>query len=171
MYYFAPWRQEQEGPIEQRSFEDALTELQAIGRAVLLGDPGSGKTTTFYKLAADLIDKALLDRSAPVPLMIRLGLWTDATESFPAFLRRSVGELADGFDQRLAAGRASLLLDGLNELPSDQQANKYRQVGDFLARIVDRTRPASRFNKLVGLEIEMQQATFYVPVVQVFREP
>ncbi len=60
---------------------------------MLLGEPGAGKTTTLYKLAADLIDTALIDRSAPVPLMVRLGLWTDAHEPLPDFLRRSVGEL------------------------------------------------------------------------------
>ena len=130
----APWRREPEPPLEQRTFEDAVTELQAIRRAVLLGEPGSGKTTTLYRLAADLLEAALLDRHAPLPLMFRLGLWTDAAEPFPAFLRRSVGELGDGLAARLAAGHAALLLDGLNELPADQQADKYGQVRDFLAQ-------------------------------------
>ena len=60
-----------ETPAEVRRFEDAVPELKQIRRAVLLGEPGAGKTTTLYKLAADLIDSALLDRAAPVPLMAR----------------------------------------------------------------------------------------------------
>lgn len=128
------WRRGGEAPAEARRFEDAVPELHQIRRAVLLGEPGAGKTTTLYKLATDLIDSALLDRTAPVPLMVRLGLWTDAGESFGAFLRRSVGDLGDGLAERLRAGRAALLLDGLNEIPAGQQAQKYGQVAEFLKR-------------------------------------
>lgn len=130
----APWRPAPEMRTTPRRFEDAVTELQAIRRAVLLGDPGSGKTTTFYKLADDLVDAALTDPTAPVPLLVSLGLWTEAAEPFPAFLRRSVSELGEGLEERLQQGRAALLLDGINELPADQQADKYRQVGAFLAQ-------------------------------------
>ena len=131
---YAPWSREREMPVEQRRFEDAVAELKAIRRAVLLGDPGSGKTTTFYKLAADLIETALADPTAPVPLMVRLGLWTDAAEPFTAFLARSVDELDDGLAQRLADNRVALLLDGINEIPANQQADKYAQVHRFLAQ-------------------------------------
>ncbi|MBE2197393.1 MAG: SUMF1/EgtB/PvdO family nonheme iron enzyme [Anaerolinea sp.] len=131
---YVPWSRERALPLAQRRFEDAVAELKAIRRAALLGDPGSGKTTTFYKLAADLIETALADPAAPIPLMVRLGLWTDAAELFAAFLRRSVEELGEGLEGRLAAGRAALLLDGINEIPAGQQAAKYRAVGDFLAQ-------------------------------------
>ncbi|MBK7916817.1 MAG: TIR domain-containing protein [Chloroflexi bacterium] len=132
-----PWRQATEMLVEQRRFADAVAELKAIHRAVLLGDPGSGKTTTFYKLAADLIETALADPSAPTPLMVRLGLWTDAAETLAAFLGRNVGELGEGLDERLAEGRAALLLDGINEIPANQQAGKYAQVRRFLAQYPD----------------------------------
>lgn len=133
-FVHAPWRRGEEAPAERRRFEDAVTELKTIRRAVLLGDPGAGKTTTLYKLAADLIDTATLDKTAPVPLMVRLGLWTEADEPFLAFLRRSVGELAERLETRLRQQRVGLLLDGLNELPAGQQADKYRQVRNFLAQ-------------------------------------
>ncbi|GAB4160640.1 MAG: hypothetical protein Fur0021_32850 [Candidatus Promineifilaceae bacterium] len=132
-YAYTSWQWEQECPVETRRFADAVAELQTIRRAVLLGDPGSGKTTTLYKLAADLIDAALADPAAPIPLMIRLGLWTDAAESLFAFLQRSLGVLGPNLESRLASGQAALLLDGLNEIPAAQQAAKYRQVDDFLA--------------------------------------
>ena len=126
------WRRGMEAPTEVRRFEDAVPELKQIRRAVLLGEPGAGKTTTLYKLAADLIDSALLDRTAPVPLMVRLGLWSEPQEALLAFLRRSVGDLGAGLEARLDEGRAALLLDGINEIPPGQQAEKYRQVDDFL---------------------------------------
>ena len=135
-FHHAPWRQEADQPETSppQPFEDAVTELQAIRRAVLLGDPGSGKTTTLYKLAADLIDTALLDRSAPIPLLVRLGQWTEAAEPLPDFLQRSLGEVAEGLAERLAQGRAALLLDGINEIPAGQHADKFQKVGDFLAQ-------------------------------------
>ena len=135
-FHHAPWRQEADQPKTSppQPFEDAVTELQAIRRAVLLGDPGSGKTTTLYKLASDLIDTALLDRAAPIPLLVRLGQWTDAAEQLTDFLQRSLGEIGEGLAERLMQGRAALLLDGLNEIPAGQQADKYRQVRHFLAQ-------------------------------------
>ena len=131
---YAPWRAGDVQPVQRIPFTDAVRQLQTIRRAVLLGDPGSGKTTTLYRLAADLIDAALLDSTAPVPLMVRLGLWTDVAEPFPDFLRRTVAELGDYVEMLLQNGRSALLLDGINEIPSDQQAAKYRQVRDFLAQ-------------------------------------
>jgi len=136
-FHHAPWRRQPEMEVEARRFEDAVTELQAIRRAVLLGEPGSGKTTTFYKLAAGLIETAQTDPGAPIPLMAALGLWTAADEPFPDFLRRAVGELGDYLDGLLADGQAVLLLDGINEIPADQQTDKYRQVRDFLAQWPD----------------------------------
>lgn len=115
-------------------FTDAVDELQRIRRAVLLGEPGAGKTTTLYRLAAKLIDAALLQRDAPVPFLISLGLWRDAEVSFAQFLHSQAGVLADGWAERLASGRVALLLDGLNEIPSDQQAEKYAAVDAFLAQ-------------------------------------
>ncbi|MCZ7672389.1 MAG: NACHT domain-containing protein [Chloroflexi bacterium] len=133
-YTHMPWREREAAPVEQRRFEDAVAELKAIRRAVLLGEPGSGKTTTLYKLAADLIDAALLDETQPIPVMVRLGGWTDAAEPFAAFLQRSVGELAENWDERLSQKRIALLLDGINEIPAGQQVAKYGQVRQFLAQ-------------------------------------
>ena len=128
----SPWRQMDDPPVVERRFEDAVAELKTIRRAVLLGEPGAGKTTTLYKLAADLIDAALLDRTAPIPVMVRLGAWTEADEPFAPFLRRSAGELGADWDDRLRNRRLALLLDGLNEIPAAQQAAKYRALDAYL---------------------------------------
>jgi formylglycine-generating enzyme required for sulfatase activity len=137
-----PWRQAHaETPlVETKPFTDAIPELQRIRRAVLLGDPGAGKTTTLYKLAADLIDSATLDPQAPlnpqapIPLMVRLGEWREANESFPHFLQRAVGELGNHLEVLLTEGRVALLLDGLNEIPARQHASKYRALKQYLAQ-------------------------------------
>lgn len=132
-YAYRPWAQAHvEAVTEVQRFQDAIPQLKAIRQAMLLGEPGAGKTTTLYRLAADLIDAALLDRMAPIPLLVRLGNWKDPDESFDAFLQRSVGSLGADLPQRLKANRAALLLDGLNEIPADQHTQKYARLKAFL---------------------------------------
>src|SRR5262249_42009479 len=116
---------------ETRRFENAVEEILRVRRAVLLGEPGGGKTTTIWKLAADLVETALQDRQAPIPLLIRLGRWTDAEQSLHDFIASQLGELGDYLDVLLQEKRAALLLDGLNELPASQHAAKYPQTQRF----------------------------------------
>ena len=59
-------------------FTDAIGKILEIRQAVLLGEPGGGKTTTLLKLASHLLEKAQQDPQQAVPLFIRLGLWTTA---------------------------------------------------------------------------------------------
>ncbi|MBI3423752.1 MAG: SUMF1/EgtB/PvdO family nonheme iron enzyme [Acidobacteria bacterium] len=117
---------------EPRRFENAVAEIQKLRRAVLLGEPGAGKTTTLWKLAAELVERARQDAKAPLPLLIRLGRWTDAEQSLPAFITAQLGELGAHLDDLLKAKRAALLLDGLNELPAGQHAQKYPLAQRFI---------------------------------------
>ncbi len=133
-YTYQPWREAERDAVETRTFDNAVDELRDIRRAVLLGDPGSGKTTTLYRLAAEQMDVALADRAAAVPLMVKLGSWTAADEPLEAFLQRSLGDLGQDLAALLAEGRALLLLDGLNEIPAGQHAAKYAAVDRFLAQ-------------------------------------
>lgn len=132
-YTYQPWREAEHDTVETRTFDNAVDELRDIRRAVLLGDPGSGKTTTLYRLAAEQMDVALADRAAAVPLMAKLGSWTAADEPLEAFLQRSLGDLGQDLAALLAERRALLLLDGLNEIPAGQHAAKYAAVDRFLA--------------------------------------
>ncbi len=119
---------------ETRRFENAVEEIRLIRRAVLLGEPGGGKTTTIWKLASELVADAIHDPKAPIPLLIRLGRWTDAEQGLPEFIASQLGELGAHLDELLAARRAALLLDGLNELPTGQRGQKYPLVQDFIER-------------------------------------
>ena len=67
-------------------------------------------------------------------MLIRLGRWTDAEQSLPDFIASQLGELGAHLDELLTAGRAALLLDGLNELPTGQRGQKYPLVQDFIER-------------------------------------
>jgi formylglycine-generating enzyme required for sulfatase activity len=117
---------------ETRRFEDAVSEILAIRRAVVLGEPGAGKTTTLWKLAKDLFEKALTDPQAPLPILVRLGKWTDETHPLHEFIAAELGELGTHLDALLNEKRAALLLDGLNELPTALRGDKYPQVERFI---------------------------------------
>ncbi|NBO66549.1 MAG: TIR domain-containing protein, partial [Acidobacteria bacterium] len=122
------------GRLEPRRFEDAVGEILALKRAVVLGEPGAGKSTTLWKLVGDLREKARLDRSAPIPMFIALGKWTAEDEGFAQFLCRELGELGKHLDRLLRENRAYLFLDGLNELPAAQRKEKTKQIRSFIER-------------------------------------
>ncbi|MFZ4629860.1 MAG: SUMF1/EgtB/PvdO family nonheme iron enzyme, partial [Blastocatellia bacterium] len=114
-------------------FEDAVAEIQTLRRAVLLGDPGSGKSTTLWKLAEQLCDAAFRDAEAPLPVLVRLGFWTSAEETLTDFITRQSGPLPAPIGQLLHEKRAAILLDGINELPTGQWKAKYAEIREFLA--------------------------------------
>ncbi len=118
--------------LEPRRFDDAVTEILKLRRAVLLGEPGGGKTTTLWKLAAKLVTQAMADPTQPIPLFIRLKEWTTAGQSLLAFMAAQLGELGLHLKQLLDNGRAALLLDGLNELPVEERKEKYEAVQQFI---------------------------------------
>lgn len=117
---------EQHGPAKR--FENAIEEIRRLRRVVLLGEPGGGKTTTIWKLAAELVAEAMQNHKAPIPLLVRLGRWTEEAKFLPAFIAAQLGELGAHLPQLLAEKRAVLLLDGLNELPVGHRDFKYPQV-------------------------------------------
>ncbi|WP_295394700.1 SUMF1/EgtB/PvdO family nonheme iron enzyme [uncultured Thiodictyon sp.] len=96
---------------------------------VLLGEPGSGKTTTLRRLLIDLARERLAAGAGPVPLLLALGDYRDypSPHAFVADCwRRRVGT-AD-LDARLRAGGVFLLVDALNEMP-------FRDAADYRARV------------------------------------
>jgi formylglycine-generating enzyme required for sulfatase activity len=118
-----------DGPQE---FDNAVEELMQIRRAVLLGEPGAGKTMTVWKLASHLIETSKSDPNAVVPLLIRLGEWTIASKSLKDFIADQLEDLGKYLDTLLDSKRAAILLDGLNELPTEQRPEKYPLIKKFV---------------------------------------
>ena len=131
-YAHTPWSNAETHAHETRHFENALDELLQIRRAVVLGEPGAGKSSTLWTLASHLVDQAAQDEQQPIPFLIRLGNWTRAEQTLPDFIAGELGGLGPFAQRLLQDQRAALLLDGLNELPVDQRGNKFAQVAALL---------------------------------------
>lgn len=100
------------------TFDALLKIIVDDKRIALIGEPGSGKSTTLQRLAYELAIKALENPLNPLPLYVRLGSYTgnDINEHFNLF-----------FDslplKSYLPNRIVLLLDGLNEMPLEQVKN------------------------------------------------
>ncbi|MEO8084685.1 MAG: SUMF1/EgtB/PvdO family nonheme iron enzyme, partial [Ardenticatenales bacterium] len=98
----------------------------ATRRAVLLGQPGSGKTWTLNRVFIEHADTwrsaDAAERDAlPVPVLVSLrefaGVRDGKPLAFRAFVQESMGQLGTRLDDLIASGRLLLLCDALNEMP------------------------------------------------------
>ncbi len=128
-----PMRKHEMRNHQPEPFDNAVGKIRELSQAVLLGEPGGGKTTTLWKLTAELLAEAAADQSRPLPLFVRLGKWDQPAQTLQEFIAAQVGELGAYLGDLLKTGRAALLLDGLNELPTDQRDSKYQQVQKLIA--------------------------------------
>jgi len=97
-------------PLE--SFKDLGEAIQKFPRLALIGDPGSGKTTTLRRLTLDLAQVAVNDETggAPLPLFAPLGAFGGG--DLEIYLNTRFGDLPL---RHYLPHRAVILLDGLNE--------------------------------------------------------
>lgn len=95
------------------------------GSLIILGAPGSGKTTALLELARDLIAAAERDARLPIPVVFKLASWDDQRWGgrSPALADWLVYELDSQYQIAQEVGRALLaadkivpLLDGLDDI-------------------------------------------------------
>ena len=132
--------------------ESLVAALERYGRVLLLGDPGTGKTTFFNYLAwiltfagGDTPSLARFGWVLPVPMMLReLSLQSVTTFDglLSAFLSQRVGEPlreeGDYIRGMLEEGRALVMLDGIDEIGSKEARLDLREaVFDGMRRFPD----------------------------------
>lgn len=112
---------------------DVYRELptRRIRRLAVLGEPGAGKSFSLERIACDYARRALHDPAAPLPLLVRLGLWTREGDGLLAFIERQLGALGRDVITLRDQHRAVLLLDGLNEIPPGQRQLKANQIREL----------------------------------------
>jgi serine/threonine protein kinase len=116
------------------------------GKLLIMGDPGSGKTTTLLMLARDLLQRAEADEHHPLPVIFNLSSWSENRKPLEQWL---VDELSGKYqvprkvaEAWVAADSLLLLLDGLDEVANEvrnacvQAINAYRSEHGFVDMVV-----------------------------------
>jgi predicted NACHT family NTPase len=109
---------------------------QAQGKLLILGAPGSGKTTTLLDLATALIERAEQQPDYPIPVLFNLSTWKDNQQSMQDWL---IAELKSKYGVRKDIGTPWVencqllpLLDGLDELEAIRQESCAKAINLLL---------------------------------------
>jgi HEAT repeat protein len=129
--------QEQEKRQEGKESQDSEQEKSKIARfpvldgirkyaadhVLLVGRPGSGKSTALRKMLVDEAQKVLDGQSSLIPVLIELRSWrTSYIALIKDFFRVHKLRLEEAtIDDLLFEGKLLLLVDGVNELPDAKQ--------------------------------------------------
>ena len=111
--------------------------FQSLARMLLIvGDQGSGKTTTLLALARELLDQAAAPNlTEPMPVVINLATWTTNRQRLEPWLVAELREkyiIAAKTARRWIDGRdLTLLLDGLDEVHVDHRVSCVQAINAF----------------------------------------
>jgi phospholipase C len=142
------------------------------GEALLiLGAPGTGKTTLLLELASQLLDRAELDESYPVPVIFNLSSWAAHRRPFAQWLISELNERTE-VPKKIArswidAEQVLPLLDGLDEVAVQhrqacaEEINRFRRDHGLLpiavcSRIAD--------YEALGVKLRMRNAVLVQPL-------
>ena len=144
----------------------------AAEHVLLVGRPGSGKSTALARLLLQEAENALSIARAKIPVLVELRyLPSEANESsvcdrIIAFMHKHDPALnldEAGIKQLLRQGRLLLLVDGVNELPSDRgrvMVNQFRELYQRTCPMIFTTRELSAGGDLgIAKRLEMQSLT------------
>ncbi len=105
------------------------------GGLLILGPPGSGRTTTLLELARDLLDRAERDAEQPIPVVFNLVSWAQRRLPLADWL---VDELHHSYDVPRRVARRWVdknsvlpLLDGLDEVATPSRTDCVKKINEF----------------------------------------
>ncbi len=164
-------KQEKKEKIERLPVLEGICKY-AAEHVLLVGRPGSGKSTALARLLLEESQKAIENRHAKIPVLVELRyLPSEANESsvierIRAFFLKHDPALdldVSAIENLLRQGRLLLLVDGVNELPSDRgrtQVINFRELYQKTCPMIFTTRELSAGGDLgIAKRLEMQPLT------------
>ena len=121
--------------LTQKIFE--VFERQDIaGKLLILGDPGSGKTTELLQMAKDLVARAEENAQHPVPVILELSSWNgEPIDKWVTSQLKKLYNLTEATTQQwLENNQILLLLDGLDELGLTKQRQCIEKINQFVEK-------------------------------------
>jgi hypothetical protein len=138
-----PWERVQELPNGERRVLSPEVEIREIfdeanASLLILGDPGSGKTTTLLELTRDLLRVAQADPLQPVPVVLNLSTWAAKRQELDQWI---ITELMLRYQvphwlgaQWVKNQRLLPLLDGLDEVRSELRPQCIEAIQYFVEK-------------------------------------
>ena len=115
---------------------DVFNRDDIAGRLLILGTPGSGKTTTLLELAKDLIGRTQKQLDQHIPVIFELSSWKDDKQSIVDWLVADLKErhtIPEAITRNwITRGQLLPLLDGLDELGLTRQMKCIEKINEFL---------------------------------------
>ncbi|MEO1288880.1 MAG: NACHT domain-containing protein, partial [Chloroflexota bacterium] len=108
---------------------------QANGKLLILGAPGSGKTTMLLQLLQDLLTRAESDPEYLIPVVVNLSTWGELMRPLEQWLK---SRLIDQYyvpeniaEQWIQNDKLTILLDGLDEVEEGKRHQCTRAINAF----------------------------------------
>ena len=127
---------------EGETVVDVYDRVDVMGRLLILGEPGSGKTTMLVELAQELLERAETSEQDGVPVIFELTGWGQSDKSLLGWM---VDELKLRYGVPRGVGKVWLLrgeivplLDGLDELGLEGQRDCVGAINEFVVGDVGR---------------------------------
>jgi predicted NACHT family NTPase len=101
------------------------------GNVLLAGKPGSGKSTVLQRFRWELAREALEDCDRPIPILVQLRSDRSIVQAICAEFRQAKLRVSEEVVNDLLLDRKLLLLlDGVNEIPSQQRRQEFQLFRD-----------------------------------------
>ncbi|NEQ84517.1 MAG: NACHT domain-containing protein, partial [Moorea sp. SIO2I5] len=118
---------------------EVFNQEDIAGKLLILGAPGSGKTTMLLDLAKDLITRAQQQPDQPIPIIAELSDWKYNNQPIAEWLAANLKfryNLPEAITQEwISSGQLLPLLDGLDELGLERQKLCVQQLNQFLNKV------------------------------------